>query len=204
MSKRVHTIGIAGPSASGKTAIANALAQALGSGTAALSCDGYYRDLSHLRCAERAKANFDHPDAIDHKLLAAHLGKLRSGEAVEDAPKYSFKTHTRLAETVRLEPKPIIIVEGLHVLHWPHVRGLLDFRVYVDASHQVCLARRVARDLRERGRSEENCREQYERTVRPMAEQYVIPSKDHADLVVDGTGPTGDSVQSVLRVLGEA
>lgn len=203
MAERPYIIGMAGPSASGKTTIARALAERLGDRALVLSCDGYYRDLSHLSMAEREQVNFDHPDAIEHELLAAHLAKLRRGEAVEDAPTYSFETHTRLTETARLEPRPAIIVEGLYVLHWPDVRGLLDLRVYLDASHEVCLARRIERDVRERGRTEEFCREQYERTVRPMAEEFIAPSQTHADLTLGGVGAIKQVAEWIVEAMGD-
>jgi len=189
-------IGIAGPSGAGKTAVAETLAQRLGGECDIVSCDHYYRDLSHLSIPDREHVNFDHPDAVEHELLTTHLDLLRTGHSVA-MPLYSFETHTRAEVREPVAPAPVTIVEGLHVLHWPSVRMLLDVKVFVDVSHEVCFARRVERDVRERGRTVESCREQYEDTVRPMADAYVFPSKRFADLVLDGLAAVERSAEEV-------
>ena len=199
VSHGVGIIGIAGPSGSGKTTLARAFADRLGDRALVLSCDGYYRDLSHLPLGSREKANFDHPDALEHQLLADHLARLRRSETIDAAPTYSFETHTRLPETATLEPKPTIVVEGLYVLYWPHVRRHLDLKVYIDASRQVCLARRIARDVHERGRTEASCRQQYERTVRPMADRFVSASRRFADLVVHGEATVAEALAGLCE-----
>lgn len=194
---RPYMVGIAGPSGSGKTHIAHALSEHVGHDRCVLiSCDSYYHDLSRMPLAERAETNFDHPDAIDADMLAVHLQRLRRGESIA-APTYSFETHTRLPDAVTVAPMPVTIVEGLHVLNWPRVRELLDLKVFIEASHDLCLARRIERDVRERGRTEESCREQFERTVAPMAEAYVIPSTRFADIIVHGAGPVDRAVRAI-------
>jgi uridine kinase len=185
-------IGIAGPSASGKTALASAL---VGSLTARaplrFPLDHYYRDL-------RDGGNFDHPDALDHPLLIGQLRELAAGRPVE-MPRYSFETHSRLPERRRTTPGDVIIVDGLYALHWSEVRELLDLSLFVDADHETCLGRRIARDTRERGRSEASVREQYARTVRPMCERFVRPTARFADLVLRGEAPLEQNVAAVLE-----
>lgn len=193
-------IGIAGPSGAGKTAVAEALAQSLGGQCDIVSCDHYYRDLSHLPMAERELVNFDHPDAVEHELLTSHLDLLRTGQSVA-MPAYSFETHSRASVREPVAPAPVTIIEGLHVLHWPSVRQLLDVKVFIDVRHEVCLARRVDRDVRERGRTIESCREQYEDTVRPMADAYVFPSRCFADLVLDGTAAVQTSAGEIAGIV---
>jgi uridine kinase len=130
-------------------------------------------------------------------LLAAQIAALARGQAVE-VPVYDFATHTRTAEARKIRPGAFVLVEGLFVLCWEEVRRSLGLRVFVDASHEICLARRVARDVRERGRTDESVREQYALTVRPMFERHVEPTRGYADLVVDGAGPGQRMVEEVL------
>ena len=194
-----HIIGISGPSSSGKTELARRLVAEL-PGTAIVSLDSYYRGRQELPFEEREKLNFDHPDALEWELLQEHLQAIGEGRAFEE-PVYSFARHVRIAGTRRIEPAEFLIVEGLFVLYWPELRAILDTKVYVWTDPEVCYRRRMARDVAERGRTPEYVRAQYERTVRPGAEQFVCPTREYADLVVSGEKPFEESVGAVLRAL---
>jgi uridine kinase len=199
---RPHIIGIAGPSSSGKSELAKQLAQRL-PGTAIVGLDSYYRGMEEIPLAERKKVNFDHPDALDWELLHEHLQAIAAGRAFEE-PVYSFGDYARTAETRRIEPAEFLIVEGLFVLYWPALRAMLDTKVYVQTDPAVCFARRLARDVAERGRTPESVREQYERTVRPSAEWFVVPCIKHAYLIVSGEEPFDQSTAAVLHALHRA
>ena len=149
--------------------------------------DEYYHDLVHLSPDQRATVNFDHPDSLDEELLIEHLDGLLAGRPV-DVPVYDFATHTRTGRTRRVEPRPVVVVDGILVLALPDLRGRLDLAVFVDAPAEVRLARRIYRDVRERGRTTASVRAQFEATVAPMHEAFVDPSAEHADLRLDGTG----------------
>ncbi len=192
-------IAIAGASGSGKTKLAEELAREL-EGTH-FHLDHYYRDLSHLSAEERAGQNFDHPDAIDHELLLAHLRALANGQPVEQ-PCYDFARHTRVpGQTVRVREPHALLIDGIFALHWPAVRALSALKVYVDTPDAICYERRLRRDVRERGRTPEGVAAHYAATVRPMAERFVRPSSRWADLVVDGTASLDWSVEQVLAAL---
>ena len=197
-----HLIGIAGPSSSGKTELARHLAQNL-SGAPILSLDSYYRGMEEIPLEVRKKANFDHPDAIDWPLLHQHLQALAVGQAI-DEPVYSFADYARTAETRRVEPVDFVLVERLFVLHWPELRDLLDTKIYVETDASVCFNRRLKRDVAERGRTPESVCEQYQRTVRPNAEWFVIPSRRFADLIVSGEAPLENSTAAVMIALERA
>jgi uridine kinase len=181
-------VGISGGTCSGKTTLARVLARHFGQGCVMVSQDWYYRDLAALAPEERAKVNFDAPEAIEASLLAAQIAALAEGRAVE-APQYDFALHTRRPETLHLAPAPVILVEGLHVIGMPELEGLLTLRVFVDASDAVRLARRLARDTRERGRAAAQVIAQFEETVRPMHARLVAPLGARADMVVQGEAP---------------
>ncbi len=188
---QVHLIGIAGPSGAGKSTLAVKLAGLLQMDSAAVvSLDWYYRDLSALPAYERDRTNFDAPLALDWPLIEEQLGCLAQGGSVQ-RPVYDFKTHTRSTETVFLEPKPIMIVEGLLVLFTPKIRSILSTRLFLQLSDNLCLERRTARDVRERGRSVESVKKQYANTVRPMGERYVMPSRRYADWIGDSLTDPG-------------
>lgn len=199
---RPHIIGIAGPSSSGKSELAKQLARKL-PGTAIVGLDSYYRGMEDIPLAERKKVNFDHPDALDWELLHEHLQAIAAGRAF-DEPVYSFADYARTAKTRRIEPAEFLIVEGLFVLYWPELRAMLDIKVYVQTDAGVCFARRLSRDVAERGRTPESVHEQYERTVRPSAEWFVIPCVKHADLIVSGEEPLEHSTTAVLQALQRA
>lgn len=198
MCKEPFIIGIAGPSCSGKTTLAERLVEELGEGVASiLPMDGYYRDLSRLDMATRARWNFDAPEAFDKELLVTHLQALSAGKSVL-RPMYDFTTHTRLPKTEPVVPRRVMIVEGLLALHWDDVRALLDLSVFVDAADSVCYARRLTRDTRERGRTETSVERQYAETVRPMYERYCAPTRRYAQMVLDGRKAVGDLVNAVM------
>ena len=195
-----HIIGIGGPSCAGKTELSLYLAKALNAPI--LPIDAYYINLDNLTVAERAHFNFDEPTALDHYLLRQHIEGLAAGRAI-DRPTYDFKTHTRAAATEHVTPAEFIILEGLFALYWDDIRPFLATKIYVDAGDDVCLDRRSLRDVRERGRTPQSVLEQYEKTVRPMAEQHVRPTARFADIVVSGEKPVEQSAEAVLRRLGQ-
>lgn len=196
-------VGIAGGSAAGKTTLARALAEALGpERVLQLQQDWYYRDLSHMEPEDRCALNFDHPEALEIELLRQHLRSLRRGETVR-RPAYDFTTHTRLSHWLLLIPREMVLVEGTLVLADMALRELLDICVYVDASKEIRLGRRLTRDVAERGRDVASCLEQHWRTVRPMHELYVGPSRSHAHVVVNGGAITSDSVAALARRVRE-
>jgi uridine kinase len=193
-----YLIGIAGPSGSGKTTIARALVARLAAKQAQLlPLDGYYRDLSHQSPETRAQVNFDAPEALDADLLIEQVKRLATGQPA-DTPLYDFATHCRIASRRRIEPGGVLVLEGLFVLYWPVLRGVLNLSVYVEAPDETCVRRRLARDIQERSRSRQSVLRQYEQSVRPMARAYVLPTKRHADLIVDGTTPVEDSVSRIV------
>jgi uridine kinase len=193
MSTRI--IGIAGPSGSGKSELSHRLSAV--TGAPVLSLDSYYRDLSHLSLEARAKTNFDEPASLDDQLLLAQCTALAAGHPI-DVPHYDFSCHTRVAGTQHIEPGAIVIVEGLFTLYWKALRHLLHASVYVDLEDEICYARRLARDVRERGRTPESVEHQYFSTVRPMAEQYIWSTRRHANIVVRGDALLDESVTTVL------
>ena len=192
-------IGIAGYSGSGKTSLAQELAREL-EGTH-FHLDHYYRDLGHLTYEERCRENFDHPDALESELLVAHIRQLAAGRSIA-RPEYDFATHTRIpgASVTVYEPH-FLLIDGILALHYEALRKLYDLSVYVETPDEICYQRRLARDVRDRGRTPESVAQHYAETVRPMAEQFVRPSAQYADLVVDGTSSFDWSVEQVLGML---
>jgi len=199
MTDAPYLIGIAGASCSGKTSLATRLAESVpGSPAAILSLDSYYRDLSHLTSEQRAVWNFDAPEALDNALLLQHLRALLTGTPI-DKPVYDFSTHTRAPGTEPVEPAAFIIIEGLFVLYWREVRDTLGTKVFIAVPDEVSLARRIARDVRERGRTEASVRTQYASTVRPMYQEYCEPTARFADVRVSGEEPVDQLVETVLQ-----
>lgn len=181
-------IGIAGGTGSGKTTIAKAIAHALPpERVSMIEYDAYYRDRPDLSDEARAQLNFDHPDSLESELLVSHLRELKAGHGV-DVPIYDFKTHRRRVDVHRVEPTPVVIVEGILVFVEPAVRELLDIKIFVDTDADIRIFRRIRRDMEHRGRSFESVREQYYATVRPMHMQFVEPSKRWADLIIPEGG----------------
>ena len=182
-------MGVAGGTASGKTTLARVLKERIGPDSVhILTMDSYYRDRSSLPLAERAKLNFDAPDAFETSLLVSHVRALKRGETV-DVPVYDFGKHARDADkTVRVSPRPVLILEGILLFVDPALRDLIDVKVFVDASADVRFVRRLKRDQVERGRSTESVCEQYLTTVRPMHALHVEPTKAFADVIVLNDG----------------
>ena len=200
-------VGVVGGSGSGKTTVAHAIAESVDGGAVVLDQDAYYRDLAHLTLEERRSINFDHPDSIDTELFVAHLEALAAGEPV-DKPTYDFAAHTRAAETVRIEPGRVVVVDGILLFVDPRLRRIFDLRIYVDVADDVRFIRRLLRDLTERGRSLENVIEQYLDTVRPMHLEFVEPSRRHADVIIPEGGQNRVGIEMILahvqRELGRA
>jgi uridine kinase len=181
-------IGICGGTGSGKTTVANRILESVSASEVAfIQQDSYYRNLKDLPVDYRNAVNFDHPDALDNDLLAHHIKKLRAGGSVE-LPLYDFKTHTRLNETVLIEPKPIVIIEGILIFTDPRLLEQMDIKVFVDTPDDIRFIRRLRRDVAERGRTVDSVIEQYLATVRPMHIQFVEPSKRCADVIIPEGG----------------
>ncbi len=186
--RRPVFIGIAGGSGSGKTTVTRAVVSRVPEATVALiEQDSYYKDQNHLPFEERLKINYDHPAAFDTPLLVAHLDQLAAGQPIEK-PVYNFKTHTREPHTIRVEPKDIVVLEGLLILWEPEIRSRLDIKLFVDCDADVRVLRRLERDTRERGRTMESVIKQYLESVRPMHLEFVEPSKRYADIIIPEGG----------------
>ena len=190
-------VGVVGGSGSGKTTVAHAIAESVEGGAVVLDQDAYYRDLAHLPLEERRRINFDHPDSIDTALFVAHLEALAAGEPV-NKPTYDFAAHTRAAETVRIEPGRVVVVDGILLFVDPRLRRMFDLRIYVDVADDVRFIRRLLRDLTERGRSLESVIEQYLDTVRPMHLEFVEPSRRHADVIIPEGGQNRVGIEMIL------
>jgi uridine kinase len=192
------TIGVAGGSGSGKSTVVHALMQAVGQeNTAFLPHDAYYRDYRHLSIEERTQVNWDHPDALETELMARHLAQLAAWQPVE-RPLYDFRDYTRLAETERVEPRPVIIVEGILILVEPDLRDMLDIKAFVDTDADIRFIRRLQRDMLERGRSVSSVVEQYLGTVRPMHLDFVEPSKRYADIIIPRGGHNRVAIEMLV------
>ena len=187
MEHNILVLGIAGGTGSGKTTLMNNIIKKFGDSVTVLSHDNYYRRRDDLTYEQRCGINYDEPAALETDLMAAHLDKLRHGEAI-DCPVYDFTCHNRSDKTVRICPKRVIIVEGILIFENEPLRDLMDIKIFVDTDADVRLCRRIARDVTERGRTLESVLSQYQTTVKPMHEKYVEPSKKYADLVVPEGG----------------
>lgn len=201
-------IAIAGASASGKSLFASTVYRELvaelgGQGIAILAEDAYYRDQSHLTLEQRQLTNYDHPSAFEHELLGQHLQQLKASEAVQ-MPQYDYKTHTRLPSSIHIKPAKVIMVEGILLLNDEKLRQMFDISVFMDTPLDVCLLRRMVRDVEERGRTVQSVVEQYQETVRPAFFEFILPSKQFADLVVTRGGQNEiaiDLIKSKIRQL---
>ncbi len=181
-------IGISGGTGSGKTTVANVILQRVGAEAIAfVPHDAYYKDLKDLPLTQRETVNFDHPDSLDTPLLIEHLRQLRRWQTVH-IPVYDFKTHTRTERTLRVDPKPVILVEGILIFAEPALREIFDVKIFVDTPADVRFIRRLKRDMVERGRSVDSVIRQYETTVRPMHLEFVEPSKRYADVIIPEGG----------------
>lgn len=190
-------IGVTGGSGSGKTTVVRRIVESLPSNSVlVIPQDAYYKDGSHLPFEERARRNYDHPLAFDNDLLIEHVQSLKRGERVQQ-PIYSFITHSRLSDSLPIDPHPCVIVEGILILEDERLRNLLDIKVYVDTDADVRFIRRLRRDIVERGRSVESVMDQYLTTVRPMHLQFTEPTRRYADLVV----PEGGDNEVAIELL---
>jgi uridine kinase len=194
-------IGVAGGTGSGKTTVAEKILHRVGAEHVAyIPHDAYYRELGHLPPEERARVNFDHPDSLETSLLIEHLKALRARQVVE-IPIYDFTKHMRTKETHRVEPAPVILVEGILIFVEPELRALLDVKLYVDTDADVRFIRRLQRDIQERGRSVESVCKQYLSTVRPMHQEFVEPSKRYADVIIPEGGFNEVAIEMVAARL---
>lgn len=190
-------IGVAGGSGSGKTTVVRKLYEHFADSVAVVEQDAYYKDQSHLTFEERLKTNYDHPHAFDNDLLIEHLHKLLSFESI-DKPVYDYTVHTRSKETIRVEPKNVIIIDGILILEDERLRELMDVKVYVDTDADVRILRRLERDIKKRGRTLESVIHQYLTFVRPMHLQFVEPSKRYADLIIPEGGHNHVAVKLLI------
>jgi uridine kinase len=201
MADRPILIGVAGGSGSGKTTVVRRIVDAIGpADVAVLHHDSYYRDAAHLPPGERAAINYDHPDAMETDLLIQHLARLLAGRPVE-VPIYDFARHVRRAETAHLEPRPVIILDGILILWDARLRDLMSVKVFVDADADVRLGRRLRRDMEERGRSADSVLTQYMGSVRPMHLEFVEPSKRYADVIIPRGGHNRIGVDLVVATV---
>ena len=200
--RRPLVIGMAGLSGSGKSTLAAALAYALDATVFPL--DFYYRDLTQFPLDSRHKRNFDHPDSLESELIVEHVRGLAAGLPIQ-RPVYNFQQHARVKGSFdTITPRRAVIVEGILALHYTDLLPSYGLSIYVDAPPEVCLARRIERDMRERHRTEQSIREQFLGTTQPMAELYVVPSWARATITLDGTEPTEQLVEQILRHLDQA
>ena len=183
--KQVYVIGVAGGSGSGKSTFAARLQESFPDAVALVSCDNYYRAHHDIPLEERRLLNYDAPEALEFDLMVSHLKALKRGEAV-DCPVYDFSLHNRSEEVCRIEPKPVIIVDGILILSDPALRETFDLKIYVETDADERILRRAKRDMEVRGRHMEDIMHQYLTTVKPMHEAFVEPSKKHADLILNG------------------
>ena len=199
-------LGIAGGTGSGKTTVASNIVKRLAlDSITVITMDSYYRDLADLPPARRDETNFDHPDSVEQDLFVRHLRELKAGRPIEQ-PVYDFARHVRTGDTVTIEPRDVVIAEGILLFHVLEIREALDIRIFVDTPADVRLLRRITRDIRDRGRTLESVAEQYVRTVRPMHEEFVEPSKRYADVIIPEGGYNDiaiDMVASRIRFMQE-
>ena len=196
MENNILVIGIAGGTGSGKTTLMKRLVERFKADVTVLSHDNYYRRRDDMAFEERCKVNYDEPAALETDLMARHLDALRRGQAI-DCPVYDFSRHNRSDETVRIEPRRVIIVEGILIFENKQLRDLMDIKIFVDTDADVRLCRRIRRDVRERGRTLESVIEQYQTTVKPMHEKYVEPSKRYAHIVVPEGGKNAVALEMI-------
>ncbi len=197
-----HLIAIAGPSGSGKTTLARALQALSPQQVALLSLDRYYHDLSHLTITQRQTINFDAPTAIDFHHLLADLHTLITGTSI-NLPLYDFNTHTRTVQSSRFSARKFLIIEGIFALYWQALRTLCATKIFITAPDQLCLERRLQRDVNQRDRSPTSVRNQYIQSVRPMYAQHIYPTQHYADLLLAGDDPPEISTNIVIKYLAK-
>ena len=196
--KKICVVGVAGGSASGKTTIVNKIREYFGSDIVVISHDSYYKAHNDMPFSERCKLNYDHPESFETTKMAEDVRQLMAGNSIE-MPIYDYTIHNRSDETVLIEPRKVIIVEGILILENKELRDLMDVKVYVDTDADERLMRRIKRDMQERARSIDSILEQYSETVKPMHEEFVETSKKYADVII----PRGGENQAGINMLQE-
>jgi uridine kinase len=196
-------IGIAGGTGCGKTTVVNQIINELpDEEVGVISQDSYYNDLTNLSYEERSKINFDHPRAIDFKLLGEHLTKLREGNPI-DQPVYSFSKHNRTKNTIRTHPTKVMIVEGILIMTNPQIRDMFDIKIFVHADSDERLIRRLKRDINERGRDLQEVLSRYQNTLKPMHDQFIEPTKEYADIIIPNNKYNTVAVDIVRTIINE-
>lgn len=196
-------IGIAGGTGCGKTTVVNQILNELPEGeVGVLSQDSYYKDTSHLSYDERVKINFDHPRSIDFELLESHLRDLRKGEPINQ-PVYSFVKHNRTGDTIKTNPRKVMIVEGILILTNPELREMFDIKIFVHADSDERLIRRLKRDITERGRDIDEVLSRYQTTLKPMHQQFIEPMKEYADIIIPNNKYNTVAVDIVKTIINE-
>ncbi len=202
MSEKIYVLGVAGGSASGKTTIINKLQDYFGEDIAVISHDAYYKAHPEMTFEERSHLNYDHPDSFESDRMAEDVRKLIKGNAIE-MPVYDYVNHNRSTETVRVEPKNVIVMEGILILENKELRDLMDIKIFVDTDADERLMRRIQRDMIERGRSIESIITQYSETVKPMHEEFVEPSKKHADIIIPRGGENAAGLDMLITYMNK-
>ena len=188
MKQKTILVGIAGASASGKSLLAETLVEELQSEhLCVISEDSYYNDQTHMKMEERIRTNYDHPESMDHDLMLQHMQQLKDGQGV-NVPLYDYTEHNRKTECRRIEPARVVIIEGILLFTNPELRNAFDLRFFMDTPLDICLIRRMKRDILSRGRDVDSVIKQYLETVRPMFLQFIEPSRQHADLIIPHGG----------------
>ena len=195
-------LGVAGGSASGKTTIIKKVREYFGDDIAVISHDNYYKAHDDMPFEERSKLNYDHPDSFESDKMAEDVKQLIKGRAI-DMPVYDYCVHNRSKETIRIEPKTVIIMEGILILENRALRDLMDVKIYVDTDADERLMRRIKRDMKERARSIESILEQYTSTVKPMHEEFVEPSKRYADIIIPRGGENMPGIDMLITYLNK-
>ena len=202
MSEKICVLGVAGGSASGKTTIIKKLQDYFGEDIAVISHDAYYKAHPDMSFEERSKLNYDHPDSFESDRMAEDVRKLIKGYGI-DMPVYDYVNHNRSKETVRVEPKTVIVMEGILILENKELRDLMDIKIFVDTDADERLMRRIQRDMIERGRSIESIIGQYSDTVKPMHEEFVEPSKKHADIIIPRGGENAAGLDMLITYMNK-